>query len=113
MPQEQLTPAMRRRGMIAAIGCTAASALGLGGLIPLLSITMERMEVPGFLIGLNASMPFLSAMLIMPFLPRLMMVLPTAPFLFAMAMLSAILTLSYGILEKIWLWFPLRLPNGA
>lgn len=99
--------------MIAAIGCTAAAALGLGGLLPLLSITMERMGVAGYLIGLNAAMPFLSALLIMPFVPWLMANMRTAYLLLAMAIASAGATLAYGLYNDITIWFFIRFINGA
>jgi MFS family permease len=99
--------------MVAAIGCTAAAALGLGGLLPLLSLSMERMAVPGYLIGLNAAMPFLSAMLVMPFVPWLMAKLRTARLLLAMALLSASATLIYGLYTDITFWFFVRFINGA
>ncbi len=108
----ELTPQMRRRGLVAAIGCTAAASLGLGGLLPLLSITMERMDIPGFLIGLNASMPFISGLLVMPFLPRIMSRVPIVPLLVVMVLLSSLMVLSYGVLADIWLWFPVRFING-
>ena len=108
----ELTLQMRRRGIMAAISCTAAASLGLGGLLPLLSITMERMDIAGVYIGLNASMPFISALLVMPFLPRIMARVPLVPMLCAMVIVSAAMVLGYGLLADIWLWMPLRFVNG-
>ena len=104
---------MRKRGMVAAIGCTAAAALGLGGLLPLLSISMERLQVEGYLIGLNAAMPFLAAMLVMPFVPTLMAKMRTALLLGAMGLLSAAASLAYGLITDINFWFFVRFINGA
>ena len=94
------------------MGCTAAAALGLGGLLPLLSITMERFQIPGYLIGINAMMPFLSAMLVMPFLPKIMAKTKTAPLLLTLIILSSFLTLLYGVFLDFYVWFPLRFLNG-
>lgn len=114
MPQNLLSAsAIRKRGMIAAMGATAAAALSLGGLLPLLSITMERWEVPGFLIGLNAATPFLSALLVMPFVPHLMKKLNTAKLLLLMGAISTLATIFYGILSDISFWFLVRFINGA
>ena len=107
-----LTKSMRVRGIAAAMACTTAAALGLGGLLPLLSITLERFQIPGYLIGINAMMPFVSALIIMPFLPKIMARFQTAPLLFLCVILSCVMTLSYGLFIDFTIWFPLRFLNG-
>ena len=108
----ELTRQMRLRGLTASIGCTAAAALGLGGLLPLLSITLERMEVSGFLIGVSTAMPFLSSLLIMPFLPNLLKIIPIITLLVASILISSLAVLFYGLFIDVWLWMPVRFVNG-
>lgn len=98
--------------MFVAIGCTAAAALGLGGLLPLLSITMERLGVPSEIIGLNAATPFLAALVIMPLVPKMMAKMKTAWLLGGAALFSAFITLVYGLSDNIYFWFSVRFVNG-
>ncbi len=110
----EISPELRRRALFAAIGCTVSSIVGLGIGLPLLSIIMERdMGVSGTAIGLNTAMAFVSALVIMPLIPRLMARFPQARIMMVFAITSSLSMLCYGLVQDYYFWFIMRIINGA
>ncbi len=108
-----LAPGLRRRGLIVAISCLAVMALAIGAMLPLLSITMERMGVPGWLIGTISAMPFITGIAVWPFLPALLRRVPAPPLLAACALTTAFCVIAHWIWFDIGVWFVLRAVSGV
>ena len=90
---------------------TAASA-SIGMIIPLLAVSMERMDISGTIIGLNSAMPALAALVALPFIPKLLTLIPVRWFLPGCLLLSISCLFLYGWFPNVWIWFPLRFVNG-
>lgn len=101
------------RSAVPIIASITAASASLGMVIPLLSVSMERMGVPSTVIGLNSAMPAVSGLIVTPFIPRILPLISPRSFLIGCLCLSICTVFSYGIFQNIWAWFLLRLCNGA
>src|SRR5215218_3879603 len=61
----------RIAALTAAIACVTVVGVGLSLSIPLLSLEMERMGLPGAMIGLNTALAGVASICVVPFVPRL------------------------------------------
>ncbi|MEX0840601.1 MAG: MFS transporter, partial [Parvibaculum sp.] len=107
-----LTPAERRRSLVAVIACISVVGMGLGVSIPLLALLMERQGVPASIIGLNTAMSALATFMLTPFIPALLRRVPAITFLLVCILVSAVAMPAYYIFPNVWLWFPIRFANG-
>ena len=102
-----------RRSAVALIASITASGASIGMVIPLLAVSMERMGVSSSIIGLNSAMPPIASLLVTPFIPRLLPLVPARLFLPGCLCLSICCVLLYGLFQNVWFWFPLRFLNGV
>lgn len=111
-PDAPLTPAERKRSLVAVIACISVVGMGLGVSIPLLALMMERNGVPASVIGLNTAMPALATFLFTPFISAILRRYSAISFLLACILLSALAMPAYYLFPNVWLWFPIRFLNG-
>lgn len=103
----------RKRVFIAAIGCIGCVAIAIGLLLPLLAITLDRMAISGFLIGLNTAMPALAGIVVGPFITPLIVRIGLFHALRG-ALIAALMSIpAYWIFLDFYLWFPIRFFAGA
>ena len=101
------------RSMVAIIACLTAASASLGMVIPLLSVSMERMGVSSTIIGMNSAMPAVAGLIATPFLLRLLTKTSPRLFLPGCLCMSICCVFSYGLFQDVWVWFPLRFLNGV
>ncbi len=108
-----LTPAQRRRGLIAVLASLMATGFTFGTSIPLLALLMERDGVSTTLIGLNSSMPLLATILMSnaaPWIVRRIGVVPTLMGGIALIIMGFLAMAAFRSLEA---WFVLRFFVGV
>ena len=113
MQEGRLTPAQRRKSLIAVIACISVVGMGLGVSIPLLALMMEREGISGTLIGANTAMPAFATLLFTPFIPGILHRLPIIPFLLGCILICGLAMPSYYLFPNVWVWFPIRFMNGV
>tara|TARA_R110002110_G_scaffold68731_8_gene185861 strand:- start:16925 stop:18142 length:1218 start_codon:yes stop_codon:yes gene_type:complete len=111
-PAAPLTPAERRRSLVAVIACITVVGMALGVSIPLLALLMERADVSASVIGLNTAMPALATFVFTPFIPNLLRRVSANGFLLVCILVSALAMPAYYAFPNVWLWFPIRFING-
>ncbi len=101
---------MSTRGLslAAILSACIAYGIGMGLTLPLLSLTLERMGVPGALNGLNLATAGVAALAVTPFTPRLIARLGAAPFMAGALGLAASALAAIYFVPSLWLWFPVR-----
>ncbi|HEY4113450.1 MAG TPA: MFS transporter [Rhizomicrobium sp.] len=101
-------PAHPRRSLVAILIAVIAYGAGMGLTLPLLSLILERMGVPGSLNGLNLATAGLAALVVTPHVPRWMAKIGAAEFLaLALAVAAAAMLTIYAV-PNLWFWFPVR-----
>jgi MFS family permease len=108
-----LTKQQRRRGLVAAISVATIAGIGLSMLYPLLSLALERMQVPTTTVGLLATVGSIATLGITPLIPRLMRMFGTLPLLLLATAVAIGCTLSFNAWPDVWIWFPLRFINSS
>jgi MFS family permease len=98
---------------MAAIACISIVGIGLSLSIPLLSLEMERMGVPGTGIGLNTAVAGVASIAVVPFVPRLAARLGLLPLLWAAVATVALSFLAFRIVHDFIWWFPIRFVFSA
>lgn len=107
-----LSAADRRRSLAAIIGAGFGTGMGVGAVLPLLTLLMERDGVDNLVIGLNSAMFPLSILVCGPFIPRIARRLGTLPALYGgIGVFMVVIPLYW--LSPFWGWFPLRFIAGA
>ena len=89
------------------------TATGYGISFPLLSISLEQMEVSGQLIGVNAAMPALGWLLGTWFLPLLQRALGLRLVLLGLLAIVMLALLGFALTRDFWTWTALRLLFGG
>lgn len=103
-----MTPAQTRLSLAAILSACVAYGIGMGLTLPLLSLILERMGVPGSINGFNLATGGLAALLVTPYVPRWMARMGAAEFLaVSLVVAAAALTALYEI-QSLWLWFLVR-----
>jgi len=102
-----------RRNILAIMATVGIAGLGYGTSIPLLSILLERGGYSSTLIGLNTAVQAIAALVILPFVPRLLAWLGAARLLLiCLLTIGTTLIAMRGFID-ILVWFPLRFIFGA
>ena len=101
------------RSAAAIIASITAASISLGMIIPLLSVSMERMGASSSIIGMSGAMPALAGLVAIPFIPHLLTLVSPRVFMPACLCLSICCVLAYGLFPNVWIWFPLRFLNGV
>src|SRR5215212_3477274 len=100
----------RIAALTAAIACVTVVGVGLSLSIPLLSLEMERMGLPGAMIGLNTALAGVASICVVPFVPRLAAQLGVLTLLWLSIVVAVVSFLGFRLLYDIVWWFPLRVP---
>jgi MFS family permease len=106
------TAAERRRALLAIIASTIGVVIGFGAVVPLVSVRLEQMGTPPWLIGLHAAMFAVAVMTIAPFLPRILGRFGALRVIYAGFSIAVIATLLMPILPPMPSWFILRFVMG-
>ncbi len=103
----------RRRGLIAAIASIAIFGASLGHSLPFFAVLLEGYGASNSFIGLNTAATAFFALLITPFLPKLIGRFGIRPLMVAA---FAVIYLGYATAflakDTLWLWFVVRLCFG-
>lgn len=102
----------RRLSLAAIIGGGFGTGMGMGSVLPLLTLLMEREGASPLFIGLNAAMFPLAVLCFGAFVPRVARGLGMLPAIYlSIAVFAAVIPLYWA--TDIWLWFPLRFIAGC
>jgi MFS family permease len=110
---EALTPRRRRLSLVAVNICVLGVGTGIGGLIPLMALNLERRGIDSAVIGLNAAMYPIAVLAVGPFIPRLIGRLGTTASLYVGLSVTALSILLLPLFTSLPAWFVLRLLMGA
>lgn len=107
------TPRQRLRSLAAVIAAAGSAGLTFGYTVPLLALMLERQGYSQSEIGLNAAAGPLAAIMMGPFIPRLMQRLgPLNAMLWGVA--GSVLALGLlPVFTGLWAWFALRFLLGG
>lgn len=102
----------RARSLIAAIMGAAMSGCGFGLLMPLIALNLEAMTGSGAVVGVNAAAAAVSTLIAVPFVPRLLNIIPARN-----AMTTALLIMAFGMLifplfRDVTVWWIVRFAVG-
>lgn len=112
MTEINYTPAERRRALLAIIASTIGVVIGFGAVVPLVSVRLEQMGTPPWLIGLNAAMFAIAVMTIAPFLPRILARFGALRVIYAGFSIAVMTTLLMPVVPPLPGWFILRFVMG-
>ncbi len=107
------TPGRRRLSLLAVNLCVLGVGTGLGALVPLMALNLERRGVEAAVIGLNSAMFPLAVLAVGPVLPRLLARLGTLKALYLGIGLTTLSVLLLPVLPGLPAWFALRFLAGA
>ena len=100
-------------GIVAAIACITIAGVSLALSVPLLAFAMEARGASGLFIGANTAMGGVAVLVATPLIPRAAAMLGVRPLLFGALALGALSMLGFGLIEPLWVWFPLRFALGV
>jgi MFS family permease len=98
----------RTLSLAAILSACIAYGIGMGLTLPLLSLILERMGEPGSINGLNSATGGLAAIVVTPFVPRLMARFGAAQFLILALGIAAGAMIALYEAPDLWAWFPIR-----
>ena len=101
------------RSLVAITASVSVAGMGFGFSYPVITLTMERWGTPEVIIGLNAGMFALSALLFSPLVPRLLSRFGAVTFLIACIVDIVICLLLFKAVNNMVLLFPLRFLAGC
>ncbi|BBH54229.1 MFS transporter [Fluviispira sanaruensis] len=104
---------LSRSGIIAGLSCVAATGIGFGLSLPLLSFVMKEMGYSSIMIGLNTSMPAIAAFVLSPIFLKFMEKYGLKSFITFAVFLAVMCFLSFFFTQSVILWFVLRFVFGA
>lgn len=93
--------------------CATVFTIMQGLTYPLLALILNRMDVPEWLIGLNAAAMPVGMIVSAPLAPRVMRLFGGYRLTVASLLTSAVCLLAIKMLPDPWLWMPLRLLMGT
>ena len=108
-----LTPAERRRSLIAVIASVSAIGMTIGLVMPVLAFNLEARGTPTFLVGLMAAMPPIAILVCGPFLPAVVRRLGALPSLYVCTVISTAAVLLFPVFTSLPVWFALRFMMGV
>ena len=92
--------------------CATVFTIMQGLTYPLLALILNRMDVPEWLIGINAATMPIGMIVSAPLAPRLMRRFGGRNLTVVSLVTSAVCLLAIGATQDAWLWMPLRLLTG-
>jgi len=102
-----MTPAQRKRGLVACIAATMTVTLTMGLTLPFLATWLENQNVPVWLNGLSASVQMMAVLFLVPFAPRLIKRLGLLPVIAIGIAGMAVSLALIPVFPNVWIWFPL------
>jgi MFS family permease len=102
------SPRETRASLVAILSACIAFSVGMGLTLPLLSLILERRGVPGSINGLNLATAGLAAIVVTPFVPRMLKRFGTAQYLALCLAVAAAAMITLYEVPNLWLWFPVR-----
>ncbi|WP_397601874.1 MFS transporter, partial [Silvanigrella sp.] len=100
-------------GIICALSCVAATGIGFGLSLPLLSFIIKRMGYSSTIIGLNTAMPALAAIVLAPIFVKSMEKFGLKVFIFFSILIGISSFFSFYFTQNLLFWFLLRFIFGA
>ena len=100
--------ATKQLSLAAILASCISYGIGMGLTLPLLSLILERMGVPGSLNGLNLATAGFASLVVTPFVPRLIARFGPAEFLIVCLALAAGAMIAIYVAPSLWIWFPIR-----
>jgi MFS family permease len=113
METDDITPGQRRLSLLAINLCVLGVGIGIGALVPLMALNLERRGVDASVIGLNAAMFPLAVLMVGPLLPRFLGRFGTVRSLYIGLGVTALSALLLPLLPSLAAWFVLRFVGGA
>lgn len=107
-----LTPAERRRSLIAVIASVTAIGMTIGLIMPVLAFDLEARGTASFWVGLMAAMPPIAILVCGPFLPGVVRRLGALPSLYTGTAISLAALLLFPVFTSLPAWFALRFVMG-
>jgi MFS family permease len=95
-------------GIIAGLACVAATGIGFGLSLPLLSFVMKNLGYSSTIIGLNTAMPAIAAFLLAPLFVKLMEKYGLKVFIILCIFISVSTFFGFYFTQNIILWFIIR-----
>jgi MFS family permease len=107
-----MTPAVRKRGLIACIAATVTVTATMGLTLPLLGIWLERQGVPVWLNGLSAAVQMMAILFLVPFAPAMIKRFGVVRVI-TLGIIGMVASLAMiPVFPNVWIWFPLRFVLG-
>jgi len=103
----------RQRGLIAVIASMVIVNLVYGLTLPLLSLVLDSQGISKSVIGLSIVAQACAGVVLAPFIPRLMQRTGAARLMQYATLLAAATLIVLGLVQDVYLWFPLRFLLGA
>ncbi|APJ04719.1 MFS transporter [Silvanigrella aquatica] len=100
-------------GIIAGLVCVAATGIGFGLSLPLLSFIMKRLGNSSSVIGLNTAMPALAAIILAPLFVKLMEKYGLKIFISFSVIIAIVSFFGFYFTQTLVLWFFLRFIFGG
>jgi MFS family permease len=108
-----MSPADRRRNLIAVTAAMTVTSLIYGLSVPLLSLILQDRGIGGTLIGTQAAVQSLAILLVSPFLPHYMSKVGPAILMLSAILVSLVAFLLLPFFPSMLAWFALRFTIGA
>ena len=103
----------RKRSLVGVIAAMAVVNLVYGITFPLLALVLDGQGVSKTLIGLSTMAQALAVIVIAPWAPELLRLVPPSRLMQAVTVVLAGLFIVAGLFPNVWFWFPLRFVIGA
>lgn len=100
-------------GIVSGLTCVAATGIGFGLSLPLLSFLMKRMGNSSSIIGLNTAMPALAAIILAPLFVKSMEKFGLKVFILFSILVAIFSFFGFYFTQNLLLWFLLRFIFGA
>lgn len=107
-----LTPAQRRRSLIAIITSAGVVGLSLGLAFPMLALMLERDGIDPTWIGVNAAATSVAILLTGPFVPRILNILGPLRAMYLSVAAHVVLILLLPVFDGWWPWLFMRFVLG-
>jgi MFS family permease len=108
-----VAPQNRTAGIVAAVACITIAGVGLALSAPLLAFAMEARGASGLFIGANTAMGGIAVLVATPLIPRVASQIGVRTLLFAALALGGASMAGFGLIDQLWIWFPLRFALGV
>lgn len=92
---------------------SASIGVAIGGIVPLISVTLEARGVDTVIIGVNSAMTSIGVILAAPFVPSIVRALGAGWAIVAGLIFATLATIGLGLVDELWVWLLLRLLMGV